>query len=84
MTKENYNEKGEINLIRKYIISAVGRVANEFTNEEASDKLPKGASAGGSPGSDPVDGTVEVLGTVVMAPSDWGAGAGAKTESRVT
>ena len=71
-------------MISKYIISAVGRAATKFTNLEASDRLPKGAPAGGSPGSDPVDGTVEVLGTVVEAPSDWGAGAGAKTESCVT
>ena len=51
---------------------------------EALEILPKGAPAGGSPGSDPVDGTVEVLGTIAAAPSDWGAGAGAKTDSRVT
>lgn len=69
----------------KYIISATGRVAAEFINVEAVDKLPKGAPAGGNPGRDPVDGTVEILGTVaVVAPSDWGAGAGAKTESLVT
>ena len=71
-------------MISKYIIRAVGRAATEFTNVEASEELPIGAPAGESPGNDPVDGTVEVLGTVVGAPADWGAGAGAKTESRVT
>ena len=71
-------------MINKYIISAVGRAAAEVINVEASEELPIGAPAGESPGNDPVDGTVEVLGTVVVAPSDRGAGAGAKTDSRVT
>lgn len=70
-------------MISKKIISAVGTAATEFTKVEASDVLPIGAPAGPSPGCDPVDGTV--LGTVVVVPpSDWGAGAGAKAESRVT
>lgn len=71
-------------MITQYIISAVGSATTEFTNVEAPDRLPAGAPVGESPGSDPVDGTAVVLGTVVVAPSDWGAGAGAKTESRVT
>ncbi|PPD93965.1 hypothetical protein GOBAR_DD09016 [Gossypium barbadense] len=81
--EQTYKEKGGINLISKKIISAVGTAATEFTKVEASDVLPIGAPAGASPGSDTVDGTV--LGTVVVEPpSDWGAGAGAKAESRVT
>lgn len=70
-------------MISIYIITAAGRAATEFTNTEAFETLPIGAPVG-DPGNDPVDGTVDVLGTVAVEPADWGAGAGAKMDSRVT
>lgn len=62
--------------------SANGKVANEFTKEQALEALAKGLLAGGSGGTIPV-----VVGTTVEgfffvpAPSDSGEGEGANIES---
>lgn len=60
-----------MNLISKNKRGADWEVANKFTKEQASEVLPIGLFAGGSPGSDPVVvGTTEDLGVAVPAPSD--------------
>uniref|UniRef100_A0A2P2IIJ1 Uncharacterized protein n=1 Tax=Rhizophora mucronata TaxID=61149 RepID=A0A2P2IIJ1_RHIMU len=73
-------------LLNKYSTTANRKVANGLTNGEASEALPIGLFAGGNLGSEPVEGTTEVLGIVIPALCDRGvgAGAGANIESLVT
>lgn len=60
-------------------------MANELINEQASERLPIGLlAAGPSPGNDLPPGTTDGCGSVVPAPADSGAGAGAYVESLLT
>ena len=69
--KQNYKKDGAINLKNRYKAITTGKLANGFTKELASEALPVGPLAGAKPGSEPVEGTTEVVpGTVVPAPSD--------------
>lgn len=59
------------NLKKKNNKDAIGKVAKEFTKEQASEALPKGPPTGANPGRDPVvEGTNEDLGANVRRPSD--------------
>lgn len=68
----------------KHNTNTTGKLANGFTKEQAQEALPLGPFAGGNPETDPDAGITEVLGVGVPAPFDWGEGAGANNESRVT
>lgn len=68
---KNYNDIDTMKLTSKNKRSADGKVANEFTKEQASEVLAIGLLAGGSSGTTPVvAGTTEDLGFVVPPPSD--------------
>lgn len=79
-----------MNLTYKSNKTAVGKLANGLIKEQASEALPEALPAGPPIGANPgsmlvVEGTNEDdLGVPVPpAPSDWGAGEGAKVVSRI-
>lgn len=73
-----------MNLTYKSNKTALGKLVNGLTKEQAAEALPAGPPMGANPGSklDVVEGTIgEGTGP---EPSDWGAGAGANVVSRIT
>lgn len=74
-----------MNLTHKSNKTALGKLVNGLTREEAAEELPEGLPMGAKPGSelDVVEGTVD-WGVPVPEPSDWGEGAGANVVSRIT
>lgn len=74
-----------MNLTHKSNKTALGKLVNGVTKEQAAEELPEGPPMGANPGSelDVVEGTVD-WGAPAIEPSDWGAGAGANVASRIT